>query len=390
MFRITNFQELMKGLPRGSFDAIVNKHNANKYTKQFGYWQHVVAMIYAQLSGASSLRELQAGFNGHVAHHYHLGASVIKKSTLADANSQRKDAVFVDVVQLLMQKASRSVRQQSQEWLCLLDSTPIFLKGREFDRWTEESKTRHTQGLKLHVLYDTKAEVPTWHSITAPNVNDVTKAWDVPLHKGAIYVFDKGYCDYGWWREIDLAEAQFVTRFKCNAGVSIERELPIEEADKGMVISDQIVRFKHKHTRAKCKLHYERPLRRVMVMREDKATPLVFATNDLTSSAREIAQRYKERWGIELFFKWIKQHLKIKSFFGRSENAVRIQLLTALIAYLLVALHKQTHQLKATLWECLCLIRATLFQRKELDDHRERKRRREEQRMNQFQIGLFT
>lgn len=188
-------------------------------------------------------------------------------------------------------------------------------------------------------------------------------------------------------------KAQFVTRFKCNAGVGIETELPIEEADAGMVISDQIVRFKHKHTRAKCKLHYERPLRRVTVMREDKATPLVLATNDLTSSAREIAQRYqryKERWGIELFFKWIKQHLKIKSFFGRSENAVRIQLLTALIAYLLVALHKQTHHLKTTLWECLCLTRATLFQRKELDEHRERKRRQKERSMNQFQIGLFV
>jgi putative transposase len=116
----------MKGIPRGSFDAVVNKHNANKYTKQFGYWQHAVAMIYAQLCGALSLRELQAGFNGHLAHHYHLDASAIKKSTLADANSERQDAVFFDVVQLLMQKASRTVRQQSKEWLCLLDSTPIF------------------------------------------------------------------------------------------------------------------------------------------------------------------------------------------------------------------------------------------------------------------------
>ncbi len=380
----------MKGIPRGSFDAIVEKHKANKYIKRFSYWQHAIAMIYAQLSGASSLRELQAGFNGHVTHHYHLNASAIKKSTLADANEQRKEAVFVDVVQLLMQKVSRSIRQQSKEWLCLLDSTPISLMGREFDRWTEETKTRHTQGLKLHVLYDTKAAAPTWHCITAPNVNDVTQAWHVPLQKGAIYVFDKGYCDYGWWREIDLAEAQFVTRFKRNAGVHVEAELPIEEADKGLVMRDQIVRFKHKHTRAKCKLHYDRPLRRITIAREGKATPLVLATNDLSSSAREIAQRYKERWGIELFFKWIKQHLKIKSFFGRSENAVHIQLLTALIGYLLVALHKQTHQLKATLWECLCLIRATLFQRRELDAHRERKRQQKEQIMKQYQSELFV
>lgn len=390
MYRITTFQEIMKGLPRDSFEAIVNKRHANKYMKQFGYWQHAVAMIYGQLSGASSLRELQAGFNSHTTHHYHLGTGTIKKSTLADANSQRKESVFADVVHMLMQKVSRTVRQQSKEGLSLLDSTPISLKGREFERWAKESKTRRTQGLKLHVQYDTQTQVPTWQSITAPNVNDVTQAQEVPLQKGAIYVFDKGYCDYSWWREIDQAGACFVTRFKSNAGIMVESERPIDEEDKGVVISDQLVRFKFKHTRAKRKLPYDRVLRCITVVREDKKTPLVLATNDLTSSAGEIAQRYKGRWGIELFFKWIKQHLKIKNFFGRSENAVRIQLLTALISYLLVALYKQTHQLKATLWECLCLIRVTLFQRREFDEYRERQRRQHEKEMAQRQIGLFV
>lgn len=380
----------MKGLPRDSFDAVVNKYDANKYTKQFGYWQHAVAMIYGQLSGSSSLRELQTGFNRHTTHHYHLDTRAVKKSTLADANSQRKETVFVEVAQMLMQKVSRTVRQQSKEGLSLLDSTPISLKGREFERWTKEGKTRRTQGLKLHVQYDTQVQAPTWQSITAPNVNDVTQAQEVPLQKGAIYVFDKGYCDYSWWREIDQVGAYFVTRFKSNAGLIVESERPIEESDKGVVISDQLVRFKFKHTRAKCKLPYDRALRCITVLREDKKTPLVLATNDLTSSAGEIAQRYKKRWGIELFFKWIKQHLKVKNFFGRSENAVRIQLLTALISYLLVALYKQTHQLKATLWECLCLIRVSLFQRRELDEYRERQRRQHEKEMAQRQIGLFV
>lgn len=379
----------MKGLPRDTFDALVNRRGGNKYTKRFGYWSHMVAMIYGQLSGASSLRELEAGFNSHAGHHYHLGVCAIKKSTLADANSQRKEDVFVEVVQTLMQKVSRTVRQQSKEGLSLLDSTSMSLKGREFERWTKKSKTYRTQGVKLHVQYDSQAQVPEWHSITAPNVNDVTAASGLPLQRGAVYVFDKGYCDYSWWREIDVAGAQFVTRFKDNAGLLVEAEGPVEDVDSEMVISDQLVRFKHKHTRGKRKLSYEGMLRRITVLREGKKTPLVLATNDLTSRAGEIAQRYKERWGIELFFKWIKQHLKVKSFFGRSENAVRIQLLTALISYLLVALYKQTHQLKATLWECLYLIRATLFQRKELDENRERRRRQTEQEMAQYQMGLF-
>ncbi|WP_416352104.1 transposase [Undibacterium sp. 5I2] len=130
-------------------------------------------------------------------------------------------------------------------------------------------------------------------------------------------------------------------------------------------------------------------MRCITVARADKPTPLVLATNDLNSDALTIARRYKERWDIELFFKWIKQHLKIKQFFGRTENAVRIQILTALISYLLVALYKQTHGLKQSLWECLCVIRATLFQRQDLEISQYRKRRREVEEMARLQLGLF-
>lgn len=134
---------------------------------------------------------------------------------------------------------------------------------------------------------------------------------------------------------------------------------------------------------------YTKPLRCITIARPDKTTPLVLATNDLDSPALEIAQRYKERWGIELFFKWIKQHLKIKKFLGRSENAVRIQVLTALISYLLVVLYKQRHALKATLWECLSLLRATLFQRPEIEASRYRKLRERQRELAQRQLRLI-
>ena len=157
-----------------------------------------------------------------------------------------------------------------------------------------------------------------------------------------------------------------------------------------MVLHDQIVKFKGKNLgKGRVNQHFDKPLRRVTVVRPDKPTPLVLATNDFTASAAQIAQRYKERWAIELFFKWIKQHLKIKKFLGRTENAVRIQILTALISYLLVAIHKQRHSLKQSLWDCLCLIRVALFRHFETGESRYRKRRRDAEFAANMQHGLF-
>lgn len=388
MFSITSFHELLKGLPRATFDRLVKKHNADKYSKGFRHWDHLIAMLYGQLSEAPGLRPLEAGFNSHRAHHFHLGTDCIKRSTLAEANAKRSDAVFNDTATWLMGQVSRQLRRDSQELMYLLDSTSLTLKGREFDRWTLENRTRNTQGIKLHVLLDAATHAPEWHSFSAANVNDVELAGAVPLRRGALYVFDKGYCDYAWWHSIDQAGARFVTRFKRNAGLLIEEERSISPDAAEVVLKDQIVRLKHRHPGGRTN-QYTKPLRRVTIARPDKPTPLVLATNDLDSSALEIAQRYKERWGIELFFKWIKQHLKIKKFLGRSENAVRIQVLTALISYLLVALHKQRHALKGSLWECLTLVRATLFQRRETEASRYREQRQRKNELAHMQPCLF-
>jgi IS4 transposase len=377
MFRITTFQELLKGLPRATFDRLVKQRNADKYSKGFGHWDHLIAMLYAQLSEAPGLRAVETGFNNHRSHHFHLGTHAIKRSTLAEANMRRSDAVFADTAACLMQQVSRELRRDTAELMYLLDSTSLTLKGREFDRWTLENRTRNTQGIKLHVLFDADTQVPDWHSFSAANVNDVQVAREVPLRRGALYVFDKGYCNYSWWHEIDCAGASFVTRFKRNAGLVVLSERAIPADAQPQVLADQIVRLKHRHPGGKTN-RYDAPLRCVTVARPDKLTPLVLATNDLDSPALVIAQRYKDRWGIELFFKWVKQHLKIKKFLGRSENAVRIQVLTALISYLLVALFKQRHGSTATLWDCLTLVRATLFQRPENEASRYKRRRRDE------------
>jgi len=261
-----------------------------------------------------------------------------------------------------MMKVSRKLRKEASGLMCLLDSTSITLKGPGFDGWTLENRNRNTQGLKLHVLLDASTQAPLWHDFSAPNVNDVTQAWQVPLQSDTVYVFDKGYCDYNWWAKIDAVGSRFVTRFKSNAGIEFVENLPVPDEAKDVVVSDELVRFKYTHLGKQRLNQYEKVLRRVTIHRPDKDTPLVLVTNDLDSSALEIGQLYKTRWEVELFFKWIKQHLKIKSFLGRSCNAVHIQIVTALISYLLVALYKHSHQIPHSLWLCLNFVRAALFE----------------------------
>jgi IS4 transposase len=322
----------------------------------------MVAMLYAQLSGASSLRVLELSFNSHRIHHRIAGAGVVRRSTLADANERRTGEVFDDTAAWLMTQVSRKLRQESSEFMYLLDSTSITLKGREFDQWTLNNRTRNTQGIKLHMLLDAGTVAPAWYCLSAPNVNDIEQAHHAPLQPDGLYVFDKGYCDFNWWKKIDANGAHFVTRFKTNVALVVQHQRSIPLREKGAILSDEIVYCKRRYVSKRRINSYDNALRRIVVRRPDKVAPLVLATNDLQTSASDIAQRYKERWAIELFFKWLKQHLKIKTFFGRSANAVHNQIVIALICYLLVALYREAHRLSCTLWQVLSLISANLFE----------------------------
>lgn len=387
MYSISIFGQLLKGLPRSDFDRLVKRRNADKYCKSYKHWNHLVTMVFAQLTKASGLRTLEASFNQHRSHHHHLGMAPIRRTTVAEANEKRSEVVFADVAQYLMSKVSRSLRAEAQELIYLLDSTSITLKGREFERWAPANRNRNTQGLKLHLLLDAKLNAPAWHAFSDPNVNDVTKAHEVVLQQSALYVFDKGYCDYNWWNNIDQAGARFVTRFKANSACVVVSDREIDAAAQGIVLKDEIVSFRYK-TQSGRKNLYNRPLRRITVARPDKGTALILATNDLTSPALMIAQRYRERWQIELFFKWIKQHLKLKSFMGRSENAVRIQILTALIAHLLVELHRKAGSATCTLWEWLSIVATSLFTRPEPADSPYRIRRVRQEEYEKKQMAL--
>lgn len=376
MYKNTRFGSLMKCLSRRMTENAIKHHNSDKGCKGFTTWNHLVSMVYGQISGARSLRELEVGFNSQSRHHYHLGCREIKRSTLSDANTKRSCEVFKDLCGDLISQAHRKVRSEVQSLLYLLDSSPITLKGLGYDDWAVDNGTSRTQGLKLHLMIEAKQAVPVWIDLTAPNVNDIQKGREIEIEKSATYVFDKGYCDYNWWFDIHSAGATFVTRFKRNAGITVinQRDIPEEASD--VILSDNVVTFKNKRPGGKRINHYYgQDLRQIIVPREDKERPLIIATNDMKSSALQIAALYKRRWEIELFFKWIKQNLKIKKFLGRSENAVKIQIYTALITYLLAQTYRNQSGYTNTLRMFIALLRSGLFQQPDID-YRLHKRRK--------------
>jgi len=202
---------LLKLLPRGLFDRLAEQHAADKYRKSFSCWQQLVVMMYAQFSGSSSLRVLESSFNAHSAHHYHLGCRQLKRSTLSDMNASGSVEVFVKLAEALMQQARGKLRSECGELLRLLDSSSVTLKGHGFDEWTAEHRTRNIQGVKLHVLFGLSERAPLAQAISAANLNDIEYARMLPIEAHAIYVFDKGYCDYNWWWRIHSNKARFVT-----------------------------------------------------------------------------------------------------------------------------------------------------------------------------------
>lgn len=376
MFSMTRFGAILNALPRGQLDRFTRQTHADYYDKCFKPYDHLVALLYGQFSSARSLRELETGLNAQAASHYHLGIQTVRRSTLADANQRRPVAFFKALAEQLMTQVSRKMRGELRQLLYALDSTPIQLKGRGFD-WTDAAATHRNHGLKVHLMIALPQHNPVYLNITDPNVNDVTDAKRMVLAPDATYVMDKGYCDYGWWYETDIMGSHFVTRFKRNAGLKVvEQRTPEGEG----ILEDAVVTFSHRSNRAKHRNpYYGKTLRRIRVEREGKPA-LELATNDMTSPATHIAALYKQRWQIELFFKWIKQNLKLKRFLGRSRNAVMVQIYAAIIGYLLLWLYR--HRLgrdNANLYLLLAEIKATLFQPVLTQRQREYRRRRQEQ-----------
>lgn len=388
MFSISRIAQVLKLLPQGAFEAIVDRYDGDRYVKSFTCRRQFVAMVYLQLAGASSLRELEAGFNPNSAQHYHLGCGRVARATLADANEKRDARIYADVLQLLIELGGRSLRKDRQELLYLLDATTAQLPARACPSLRGHANERGSHGVKLHVVMEAISGGVSEVSITPANVNDVVEGRKIALEPGATYVFDKGYCDYNWWYRMHQQPARWVTRFKRDSRLRFICEQAIPDGSE-CILRDSVVGFALQTPRGGHRNLYSAPLRRIEVARSGKE-PLVLATNDLHSPAQAIAQLYKQRWLIELFFKWIKQHLQIRRFIGRNENAIRIQLLTALIAYMLVLLLKKAQGFKGSAWMLLAQIRPNLFQRPTTEQTYWRRRRAEQAHAASIQHPLFN
>jgi hypothetical protein len=324
-------------LPWQVFDELVAAHGADKWVRTLSTKCQFVALLIGQLSGFCGLRETVAGVNSQAGRLYHLGAREIARSTFADANAHRPSAVFEALFAALVAQAGRGLRRTLDGTTYLIDSTSLRLNQHSAD-WARYSAT--VCGAKVHVIYDPNAAHPVYSAFSTATVNDISAAQKMPIVEGATYVYDLGYYDYNWWAELHAADCRIVTRLKKNTPLTVTRERLIPPGgiatSSATILSDRIG-----HLPARQAGRRSNPMSdemREVRVRLDTGKVLRILTNDLVAPAHEIAEIYKQRWQIELFFRWIKQRLEIKRFIGTSENAVRIQVAVALIAFLLLRL----------------------------------------------------
>lgn len=358
------FHDLLKRVPWNVFDRLVAEHDADRRVRRLSTKAQFIALLYGQISGAVSLREIVGGLESHSARLYHLGGGPAQRSTLADANARRPAAVFADLFAALSAQAGRGLRRAIGEAVYLIDSTGLRLSG-QGAQWAHFSSM--ACGAKAHVIYDAGAERPVYAAVTAAKVNDITPAKDMPIEAGSTYVFDLGYYDFGWWSRLDAAGARIVTRFKSHTRLAITAELALPHGSPidGPILSDRIGWLPRRSAKSRSN-PFQSPVREVRV-RTDTGKILRILTNDLDAPAAEIAALYKRRWAIELFFRWVKQTLKIKHFLGKSENAVKIQIAVALIAYLIIRLAYQAQTQVHSILAFARLLRVNLFHYKRTD-----------------------
>lgn len=354
------FHSVLKYVPWPEFERLVEAHGADARARRLTTKGQFVALVYGQLSGASSLREIVTGLESHSARLYHLGVDAVRRSTLADANAARPSAVFAELFTTMIGRTHRGLRRTMESATYLIDATlmPLSALCANWARFSADSC-----GAKVHLIYDPDADCPVFFSVTAAKVPDVVVGKAMPIVPGTTYVFDKGYYDFGWWARLDTAGCRFVTRLKANTPVTVERERLIEAG--GSIRADCIARLPLRLAKSR-RNPLAKPVRVVDVV-IDTGKTLRLLTNDLTASADAIADLYKRRWAIELFFRWIKQVLKIRHFLGTGENAVRIQIAVALIAFLLLRLAQQATKNLHTPLIFARLVRANLMHRRPLD-----------------------
>jgi hypothetical protein len=356
------FAQLVEFLDNFKFRRIVAKYDGDRYVKHYSCWNQLLTMSFGQLTHRDSLRDLIVATEAHSGKLYHLGmGKSVTRSNLSKANEGRDYRIFEEyATHMIKQARSRRIEKifEIEGHIYAFDSTTIDLCLSVFE-WAKFRKTKG--GIKMHTLYDVEAQVPAFVHITSASVYDSKAMPLIPLESGAYYIFDRGYNDFANLFRIQDIGACFVVRAKSNLAYRVKswkRRLPAG------VKSDSIIEF----TVPKSSQAYPEKLRRVVYHDTEADVVYTFLTNDLKSKALVIADLYKHRWNVELFFKWIKQHLKIKHFWGTSDNAVRIQIYCAIITYCLVAIIRHDSKLQRSVYEVLQILGISLTDKTPIRD----------------------
>ena len=351
------FAQLIEFLPQRIFDRIVMKYEGNKYVKHFTCWNQLLVMMFGQLSNRDSLRDLTSIISAHSNKAYHLGfGKNVTRSNLAKVNERREPRIFEEFAYHMIDIARRKRIYKEFEIegkVFAFDSTTIDLCLSVF-WWAKFRRTK--AGIKMHTLYEIQTDIPTFIHITEAKVNDQRAMDEIPYEQGAYYVFDRGYFDLKRLYHINEIEAYFVIRQRGNLQYQVISESDTMHNADG-ILSDQVIRLTNYFTRQK----HPAVLRRVTYYATDKNKTFVYLTNNMEIPATQVALLYKYRWRVELFFKWIKQHLKIKSFWGTTETAVRIQIYSAITAYCMVAIVEHDLKLHRSTYEVLRILSASLL-----------------------------
>jgi len=354
------FSQLMEFLPQHTFRKCVNRYQGNYRMRSFSCYDQFLCMAFAQLTFRESLRDIECCLRAMEEKLYHAGIrSQVSRSTLSDANENRDWRIYADFAQLLIHQArtlyiKEDFGVQLNETVYALDSSTIDLCLSLFP-WARFRKTK--AGIKLHTLLDLRGSIPSFIAITEAKLHDVNILDELVPEPGAIYVMDRGYLDFERLYALHQAPAFFVTRSKSNTDLRRLYSNPVDK-DSG-VRCDQIVALGGFYTNQS----YPDKLRRIKFYDTKRDKRLTFLTNQFTLPAATIADLYRCRWQVELFFKWIKQHLRIKAFYGTSENAVKTQIWIAVSVYVLVAIVKKRMQVSQSLYTILQILSLTLFEK---------------------------
>jgi hypothetical protein len=356
----TVFAQLIEHLPHKEFHKCVARYRGDHYAKNFSCWDQYLAMAFAQLTYRESLRDIETCLGAVGGKLYHMGLRTrVARSTLADANEARDWRIYADFAQTLIATARRLYARDAMgvdldESLYALDSTTIDLCLALFP-WARFR--RHKAAVKMHTLLDLRGNIPAFVHITDGKVHDVNVLDQIVPEAGAFYVMDRGYIDFERLFVLTLSAAFFVVRTKSNVLLQRRYSHPVDQSTG--VRSDQTVVLSSFESASV----YPDALRKVSYYDAESDKRLKFLTNNFTLPALTIAQIYKQRWQVELFFKWIKQHLRIKAFYGVSENAVKTQIWIAVSVYVLVAIVRKRLGLEASLYQILQILSLTLFEK---------------------------